>query len=789
MPNKTRFVAVLMISFTLMALMVLLFETPVTGSGLAYPNSPQAPQQLTVTKTANTDYVRAGDLLTYTLTVANNESITVTATILDILPPNVTVVGTSGNTGLIPGYIAWSLVELAPGAVWTETVVVIVAEGYAGPLDNTLRVTVQAVTVSANAIVTAEVGIEGLTAINDSPTQLGATTTLTATVDAGSNVAYVWNFGDGTSGEGAIVTHTYLHTGSFAAVVTAINHVSWERATTMVTITDIPITGLTVVNDSPTLIGAPTTLTATVATGSNVTYAWDFGDGESGSGAVVSHVYPSVGTYTAVVTASNSAGAISDTSMVMITVAPVTGLTVVNDSPTLLGDPTTFTATVATGVVETYVWDFGDGESGSGAVVTHTYPSLGFYTATVTATNEFNAISATSRVTITDGSITGLTARNSSPTRIGSATQLTATVATGVGAIAYVWDFGDGGTGSGPLVSHVYSSLGTYTAVVTASNEINVMTATTTVTIIDVPVTKLSATNDGPTALGNSTTFTANISTGTNVMYSWTFGDGEIGYGRVVSHTYRAGGTYTAIVTARNSAGEWTASTQVKVAAHIYLPLVLRSWSGTVTPTVTPTVTLTPPPQDVYVLPNYSYYETTGGPLYIVGEAKNNGSTYAVLVDVPVQLLDSSGNLLNSYKVYTSLDLPVGEKSCFHLVINSPPANWASIQFGAPAYQSFANRPWPNLVIYDDSGAKGTDNTYQITGSVRNQESKLVTGVLVEGAVYNAEGKIIGCRLVPPVDNSLTSGQSSPFELFYGYDGDYSGITIYRLQADGLVSK
>jgi PKD repeat protein len=626
------------------------------------------------------------------------------------------------------------------------------------------------------------VGIEGLTAINDSPTLLGALTTLTATIDAGSNVTYVWNFGDDTSGEGAVVTHTYPHTGPFTARVTAVNPVGYMWATTVVTITDVPITGLSVVNDSPTWIGAATTLTATVATGSNVTYAWDFGDGESGSGPVVSHVYPSVGTYTAVVTASNSANAVSDTSIVTITVAPVTGLTVVNDSPTLLGDSTTFTATVATGAGVTYTWAFGDGAIGSGPVVTHTYPSLGFYTATVTATNEFNAISATSLVTITDGSITGLAARNSSPTRIGSATQLTATVATGIG-VSYDWAFGDGETGSGALVSHTYSSVGTYTAIVTATNRFNVMTDTTVITITDVPVTRLSATNDGPTTLGQSTTFTANISTGTNVTYSWTFGDGETGYGRVVSHTYLAGGTYTAIVTARNSAGAWTASTQVKVAAHIYLPLVLKNWSpGAVTPTPTPT---TPPPQDVYVLPNYSYYEAAGGPLYIVGEAQNDGSTYAVLVDVPIHLLDSSGNLLRSYKVYTSLDLPAGEKSCFSLAVNAPPANWASVGFGVPTYYSFANRPWLNLVISGDE-AYQTDFTYKISGSVRNDESVSVTGVLIEGAVYNSEGKIVGCRLVPPVDRDLAPGQSSPFELFYGYDGIYDDIDTYRLQADGL---
>lgn len=784
MSGKTRRIVALLIPLTVVALMFLMFNAPVTGSGMAYPESASPLQGLIVTKQASATFLRAGDNLTYTLAVTNTDATAVTATIVDILPPNVTVVGTSGNTVFLPGYIVWPPVELAPGGVWTETVVVAVPAGYAGPLVNTVNASSPAGLVSATAVVTAEVGIEGLTAINDSPTPLGTPTRLTATIDAGSNVTYMWNFGDGEFGEGAVVTHTYPSTGSFAAIVTAINHVSLMRATTLVTITEVPITGLSVVNDSPTLIGAPTTLTATVATGSNVTYAWDFGDGENGSGPIVAHVYPSVGTYTAVVTASNSAGAVSDTSIVTVTLAPVTGLTVANDSPTLLGDPTTFTATVATGAGVTYVWAFGDGATGSGAVVTHTYPSLGFYTATVTATNEFNAISATSLVTISDGSVTGLAAHNSSPTRIGSATQLTATVATGVD-VTYVWVFGDGGTGSGALVAHTYPSVGTYTAIVTASNRFNVMTATTTVTITDVPVTGLSATNDGPTRLGYPTTLSANIITGTNVIYAWAFGDGQLGHGRVVSHTYLTGGTYTAIVTATNSANTARATTVVKVAAKIYLPLVLKAWtSGTPTPTPTPTPTL--PPQDVYVLPNYSYYQPGATSLYIAGEVQNDSSAYVALVNVPIQLLDSSGNLLGTYEVYTSLDLPAGEKSCFHRVINNPPANWASIRFGYLTYYSYANHPWPNLVIYDHSGVAGTDNSYKIVGSVRNQESTLVTGVLVEGAVYNADGKIIGCRVRPPTSSSLVPQQTSPFELFYSNDSDYSKVTTYRLQADGL---
>jgi len=72
--------------------------------------------------------------------------------------------------------------------------------------------------------------------------------------------------------------------------------------------TDVGISGLTATSDSPTNLGNTTLLTATVATGNNVTYAWDYGDGQTGTGATPTHLYVSPGSYIAVVTATNTLG-------------------------------------------------------------------------------------------------------------------------------------------------------------------------------------------------------------------------------------------------------------------------------------------------------------------------------------------------------------------------------------------------------------------------------------------------------------------------------------------------
>jgi hypothetical protein len=82
---------------------------------------------------------------------------------------------------------------------------------------------------------------------------------------------------------------------------------------------DTPITGLSVTNNSPTVLNQTTTLTATISSGTNVIYDWDFGDGTIGQGQVVTHTYPQVGVYTATINVHNSVSSISDTTKVTIT--------------------------------------------------------------------------------------------------------------------------------------------------------------------------------------------------------------------------------------------------------------------------------------------------------------------------------------------------------------------------------------------------------------------------------------------------------------------------------------
>jgi uncharacterized repeat protein (TIGR01451 family) len=282
----------------------------VTGSDTAFVHILQSAVQ--IVKTPDSQAVVIGGTAAFTIAVTNSGEVTLTNVVIsDALVPDC--------DGALPELAA------GDGASYTCAATNVVTDFINTAVVTGTPPSAPEVAAVDTAMVIVEEAISGLVAINDSPTLLGNSTTLTASVTAGDNVVYTWAFGDGTGGSGAVMSHVYPLVGVYTAVVTASNSVSELTATTIITITDVPITGLAATNDSPTTLGSPTTLTATITDGSNVTYVWAFGDGTGGSGALVTHTYPATGTYTAIVTASNSAGQLTTTTLVTIVEAPAGG--------------------------------------------------------------------------------------------------------------------------------------------------------------------------------------------------------------------------------------------------------------------------------------------------------------------------------------------------------------------------------------------------------------------------------------------------------------------------------
>lgn len=182
------------------------------------------------------------------------------------------------------------------------------------------------------------------------------------------------------------------------------------------------------------------------------------------------------------------------------------------------------------------------------------------------------------------------------PTEVQTGTSVTYTATINEEAAArplsYEWTFGDGTTSEGQTVSHTYEQPGTYTVTFTVRNEAGSARRTLTVKASQPEVPPKVVSLDAPSEVqvGESASFAATINeTATRPLsYQWQFGDGTASEGRTASHTYEQPGTYTAVFTVRNDAGE--ASTSVTVAV---------TPSGTTAPAKITSIGATPNPARV----------------------------------------------------------------------------------------------------------------------------------------------------------------------------------------------
>lgn len=214
----------------------------VTGS---YPLHVLASADLQLHKSGPSEAVFSGPI-TYTLTYTNAGVITVTGAVLtDIIPAEIVNVSFTADPPVTPtggtDYV-WQLPALPPGSSGTIVVTGIVDPNLTGEVTITNTADINADTIldtqpnnNSSTVVTtaAEEAIGGLMAFNDGPTQLGMTTTFTAVVSSGTNVSYTWDFGDGNTAMGPVVSHVYASTGSYTVTVTAVNSVSSAQAETV----------------------------------------------------------------------------------------------------------------------------------------------------------------------------------------------------------------------------------------------------------------------------------------------------------------------------------------------------------------------------------------------------------------------------------------------------------------------------------------------------------------------------------------------------------------------------
>jgi len=281
----------------------------------------------------------------------------------------------------------------------------------------------------------------------------------------GTIVSYSWDWGDMTApGSGAIATHVYSATGMYTITLTVTDGDGLtDSESVQVEITEVA-------KYPPVAVFAATMdwMTVSVNAGASydpdgpiASYAWDFGDGSSGSGVTTAHTYTVEGTYTITLTVTDSDGLTGTASTDVVARAPhppVASITWSQSSTSILTiDVSGAGSSDVDGSIVSYVWSWGDGSPGGmGMTASHKYAGKGPYTVTLTVTdNDGLTGSADVSVTLVDNPPVAFFTFTVSGTTV----TVDASGSTDdFGIVSYAWDWGDGTTGTGMQASHTYAN-------------------------------------------------------------------------------------------------------------------------------------------------------------------------------------------------------------------------------------------------------------------------------------------------------------------------------------------
>src|SRR5437867_4408127 len=233
--------------------------------------------------------------------------------------------------------------------------------------------------------------------------------------------SFSWNFGDGSTGLGSSVTHSYSGQGNYTVSLAVKDSVypTSHTATATETLTVLPPTlAVSITGPSSGLVSTGVTFTATASSGTSpYSFSWNFGDGTgnvaggSTNPNTQSHTYAKTGTFTVKVNATDSKGKIATASSTINISTTTTPLSISLSGPGSgnVGNSLSFTAT-ATGGASPYSLSWtatgGNPSSGTGSTFTTFYSTQGTYTVSVTVTDA-NAKTASSSTTITINPPTG----------------------------------------------------------------------------------------------------------------------------------------------------------------------------------------------------------------------------------------------------------------------------------------------------------------------------------------------------------------------------------------------
>lgn len=226
----------------------------------------------------------------------------------------------------------------------------------------------------------------------------------------GAISTFAWDFGDGQSDAGVIVRHQYSKPGAYKVVLKVIDDTDLSNNTDFdtlsVLINDPPLPVIECkkqisINEEIVFNGSR----SKDINGRILEYSWDFGDGKTGSGVKVNHKYSRPGQYVVILNVDDGSKVNNShsqiTEVVIVNVPPVSNagediLASANETVKFNGSK----SIDFDGKINSFIWQFGDGETGKEINPTHVYKSPGIYSVLLKVIDDSNTDSNTGIDTI-----------------------------------------------------------------------------------------------------------------------------------------------------------------------------------------------------------------------------------------------------------------------------------------------------------------------------------------------------------------------------------------------------
>ncbi len=371
---------------------------------------------------------------------------------------------------------------------------------------------------------------------------------------------WAWNFGDGSTSNAKNPVHTYAAPGTYLVSLTVTNLSTGCDHTKAINVPVIWEKPDFNESDSTVCKGSPVSFNAINVNPANISsYQWDFGDGTSGSGASVSHVYTVTGKYDIKLIIADLLGCKDTvTKPKYITVYGPTAFFSPSANSICLNSGVTFKDSSQTDGVHPimqWIWDYGDGTidtSASGSVM-HVYAANGSYTVTLKVKDSNGCIDSIVKPAVV--LISHPTASFISDTISCTIGTINFTDQSSGNNITYLWNFGDGVTSNTNSPTHQYLVQGTFTPTLTVTDQYgctDVMTKPNSILIANAKA-DFAMSDSFTTCPPLIVNFTNKSKSYTTI--TWDFGDGTTSSLTDPTHFYTNVGVYDVVVSITGPGG------------------------------------------------------------------------------------------------------------------------------------------------------------------------------------------------------------------------------------------